>query len=623
MKQSNIIWFIAGMVLLHLPLWGQVEVVSELDYNPALIGKTANSFKSRAIDTLQLPFRDDFSYRSEYPDTAKWIDNQVFINNTYATAKISLGVATFDGLNAVGRPHNNGVNTVIDGGADTLTSKPIDLSSVTVDDSVYLSFAFQPKGIGDFPDRGDSLVLEFSINDSVWNIVWSQDGYTSDVTNPIFQDVFILIDNPFFFRNDFQFRFRNRATITGNNDHWHLDYVNLNNNRTVTDSSKSDLTFTIEPSNFLRTYTSMPWGHFYDYQLQEVRDTIAFCLKNNQSAAFSPDITADVFEKRSGDVLNATPFTGGFTLQSEEERCFFRTTDFFTPITYTPADTDSVVIALRTFVDAPGSDVYRDNDTALGCVNFFNYFAYDDGIAEKGYGLAGATGLKKFAYQFHLNHPDTLRAVQIHFTHIDQDASNELFSLFVWNNINKANNPQGQDDTLYYIDFQQPRYVDSLNGFATYIIDPPLLVQDTMYIGWQQTGQINIQVGLDMNNSAREHMYINTNDTWFESQISAGAPMIRALVGKYVDLVGIDENNGDKPTLLVYPNPVKDRLFFNKPSNNAQAQVQIFDLAGRLVFTETTTDNFVEVTTLENGLYLLRLIDNEGQSQISRFIKLQ
>lgn len=65
---------------------------------------------------------------------------------------------------------------------------------------------------------------------------------------PDFKQVFILVPYSFVLKylyNGFQFRFKNYASLTGNNDHWHIDYVRLDKNRSVTDTSISDIAFSM------------------------------------------------------------------------------------------------------------------------------------------------------------------------------------------------------------------------------------------------------------------------------------------------------------------------------------------------------------------------------------------
>ena len=106
---------------------------------------------------------------------AFWLDDQAYHNYRFAVEPPSLGVVTFDGLNENGFPY--AIGTTITNYADFLTSKPLDLSTVNVADSVYFSFLFQAEGFGDVPETTDSLVLEFYAKDlDQWNWVWSASG---------------------------------------------------------------------------------------------------------------------------------------------------------------------------------------------------------------------------------------------------------------------------------------------------------------------------------------------------------------------------------------------------------------------------------------------------------------
>ncbi len=132
---------------------------------------------------LVLPFFDDFKSSRIFPDTRHWADKAVYVNNSFCYLPPDQGVATFDALDSTGSiyPDAQPVPFV----ADRLTSQPFRLDSVFSPvvrkmgpaDSVYLSFYYQPQGLGDAPEAGDSLVLAFlkqtgdtvfSHIDSVW-----------------------------------------------------------------------------------------------------------------------------------------------------------------------------------------------------------------------------------------------------------------------------------------------------------------------------------------------------------------------------------------------------------------------------------------------------------------------
>lgn len=80
------------------------------------------------------------------------------------------------------------------------------------------------------------------------------------------------------------------------------------------------------------------------------------------------------------------------------------------------------------------------------------------------------------------------------------------------------------------------------------------------------------------------------------------------------DPVGIENHSADAFAIAVYPNPTNGRL--NIQSDNARlAQVQVFDLFGKLLLTEEPNDNHtsLNLSNLANGVYIVRMIsDNQG-----------
>ena len=62
----------------------------------------------------------------------------------------------------------------------------------------------------------------------------------------------------------FQFRFVNKATLSGSFDHWHLDYVRLAAQRSFDDERIVDMAYVYPESSILQTYTSIPFNRFYE-----------------------------------------------------------------------------------------------------------------------------------------------------------------------------------------------------------------------------------------------------------------------------------------------------------------------------------------------------------------------
>ncbi|TVR78272.1 MAG: T9SS C-terminal target domain-containing protein [Chitinophagaceae bacterium] len=603
------------------------EVLSPLSVNPAKVYYQKNVVNQphglRDSDTLELPFFDDFSGKDIYPDSTKWTDRHVFINRFYPTNPKTLGVATFDGLNEFGLPHVDSLNPGPDGPADTLTSKPLNLNPFGPEDSVYLSFLFQPQGKGDWPNIGDSLVVELLFNGVEWRKVWSVDGYTTQVSDPVFRHVMIPVTDPFYFYNGFQFRFRNYATITGNNDHWHVDYVRVGANRTVNDTIMNDVSFIGVPDNILRNYRSMPWNHFFDYQENELKEDFEIRFRNNFNAAKNTTYELEVNELFSNTNLEyQSPVA--FNFQPFAEQSIFFDTEDFTP--FQDFQTDSVIIEVKSYLN-PAGDVNPLNDTIRSENKFFNYFAYDNGNAEKAYGVEGV-GLKGFAMRFDLNEPDTVRAIKIHFAQILEDVSNMLFSIYIWKELDLSNTGEG-DSVLYIGDFKRPHYIDERNGFAVYVPEEELIVDGSIYIGWQQTDERNLQVGFDISRNSSDRMYYQSNGIWYTSVVN-GTPMIRLAVGPDLGYIATNVNeqalnSTNRDALFkIFPNPGNDLLNISMLNTKAEAksELEIYDINGRLIIREEINGANYSLNTnsLRPGMYVVR-ITNGQSTETYRWIK--
>ena len=67
-------------------------------------------------------------------------------------------------------------------------------------------------------------------------------------------------------------------------------------------------------------------------------------------------------------------------------------------------------------------------------VGMYNYYAYDDGIPELGYGVSNAGGM--FAVRFDISDYDTIQGVQLLFNHTLNDANDKYFDIMVWKDEN-------------------------------------------------------------------------------------------------------------------------------------------------------------------------------------------
>ena len=138
-------------------------------------------------------------------------------------------------------------------------------------------------------------VIEF-LSDSLgfksWKKVWSVSG--SSLRE--FKKNVLMVFEQEFLHSTFQFRFRNIATLSGNFDHWHIDYVKFDTySSSIDTSSINDVAFVYEGPSFLKRYREMPWKHFQDNSVNEINDTLNLFIRNNQ-ASINVDYQYNVYQ---------------------------------------------------------------------------------------------------------------------------------------------------------------------------------------------------------------------------------------------------------------------------------------------------------------------------------------
>ncbi|HCC70669.1 MAG TPA: hypothetical protein DEQ09_05900 [Bacteroidales bacterium] len=602
------------MFMLKCP--GQ-EIVTGLLTNSAIndTWQKRNLLKSKSPpDTIDLPFFDDFIPGEVFPSSSRWTDDYVFINNTYPVNQVSIGVATFDAIDNQGLLYEEAGSFVFE--ADHMTSVPIDLD-IDPSENIYLSFFYQPQGIADPPEESDSLVLQFySITDDEWQHIWKAEG--TELHN--FKPVIIKIDKPEYLYRGFRFRFINYASISstlsdpalaGNSDHWHIDYVYIDKNRSASDTIPEDVAFTKPLRSVLNNYESMPWGQFRKIFLSEMGSFININYRNNDQV--TRNVTRHFTIRDVYEDYEVHSFSAGATNIDPGEWVSYDANIIYT---FNSGYTDSALFRIRAVLITDEFD-QKVNDTIDYYQVFSNYFSYDDGTAENGYGINGQGASNAMvATRFRTYQPDTLRAIMIAFNDSYLSSNQRYLNIAVWSDEN------GMPGDLLYEQEEMVNPGESVNGFIQYILNDPLIVDDYFHIGWTQQSETFLNVSLDMNTlpQGRRHYYIN--GIWNESGIP-GSLMIRPVLGGSL-ITGIDDTYRDKGKKInIYPNPVSVILNINIPEDYFQGgiEVKVYDSNGRWILSEEQTRS-INVSNLPQGVYLL--IINSGNRVIgyNRFIRL-
>ena len=584
------------------------EVISPLVSNSDLQKNTISIYENKS--SLSIPFIDDFSNNSSYPDSNLWKDNSVFINRNYGVNPITIGVATFDGLNLNGRAYNMTSTATDSENADTLTSQQIDLSNI---DTSYFMFYYQAQGNGNDPQITDSLILEFcsgtdSLGDAIWNTVWEKEGSTFHE----FKKVVYIFSDPEYLTLDFSFRFRNLASVTGNFDHWNIDYVKLDEYHNSSDTSfLNDVAFVRNTPQILKRYREMPWIHFVNDMTQEINDSLDIILRNNTDIIQSIDYRYDVYNE-NGNLTYHYPVLGGnnSTRNVDVPPYYYIDTGTYAfnspPIMiddqiFPVSSSDSAEFIFRNSINTEPSD-FKINDTVFHLQRFYSHFAYDDGSAESAYGInvQGA----KLAYKFKLNRPDTLRIVQMKFVEMHEDLTSNKFALTIWDN---NNGDPGQE---VYKDTVEIEYKDR-GKFTNYYLKNGVGLIGTFFVGWEQITNEILNLGLDKNSVANDYMLYNIGGGWVNSQFP-GAWMIRPVVNFDAPIIS---SLSEKVIVdcEIYPNPFSNKtsIYFNK---NSQRTFKLFDMMGRTVRSFSSSENTIDIykEDLRTGIYFIQII--EGSS---------
>lgn len=571
---------------------------------------------SEQNDTLELPFIDDFSRTRIFPDNTLWNENLVFINTNYPINPNSVGVATFDALDASGKLYDRASSLSFQ--ADSLTSAPINLEGKS---DVYLSFMYQPQGYGDTPEEKDSLILEFWAPElKTWTEVWAKQGSSTHE----FKSVIIPVSNDIFLKKGFRLKFKNLASISSNSsvpsvisncDHWHIDYVVLDENRSANDTIINDVAFTTETSSLLNNYESVPWEHFQFAVGFEMNNVLPVEYKNNSSETWNISRffeLADVFGNE-----NTYYFRGGErNIAPGETQTYERSINY----EFTSNTVDSAKFEIISYLSTDKTGIredYRWNDTIRFYQNFYNYYAYDDGSAENGYGLTGgSTSTGKVAYRFFSYRKDTLRGVQMYFNSTYNNANNQGFYITVWEDNNGV-----PGEIIYQSESTQtPIQSDSLNKFVSYVItDTAFAVNGDFYVGWQQTGTSLLNVGFDRNRDASEHLFYNIDGNWRNTSFE-GALMLRPILGKSITSVPASTKIVEESRFTLYPNPVREVLYIKGNKQYHTLFIRILNSQGQLV-KQSQVNNSMDVRELEPGIYFIQITGETGKPNTARFIK--
>lgn len=508
---------------------------------------------------------------------------------------------------------------------------PYHYYEVSPADSIILSFFCQPQGLNDGLDAEDSLLVEFfNPVDSSWRQVFAIPGL-QDIK---WHYISIPLTENDYLNAGFQFRLVNKARLSGeqsipgmigNFDHWHIDYVYLDANRTSTTKTLNDAAFASNPGSIIKSLRALPWSHF--------RNTTAYNTLRQNEFPFSlnnlSDFTMWYYNIRIETRLYPEgtsvhqDILGDYELNHKDTLIHFNRA--YNYLLDQPASSDSLAFQIRayftpSFDNTESRDINPSNDTISFIQRFYNYYAYDDGSPENGYGVFDADPIEtRITNRFQIYRSDTLRGLDILYnaSYYAEEIDKNPIELGVWTD-NKG--PSERFLTVSHNSQGQPLYPGErgTNRFKRYVFpEPTYLPAGTYFFGLVQSDGTYINIGLDKNTDQSEHIYYYHKGDWHASKVK-GSLMIRPVLGQD-QLLGTQTIQEENFKFLLFPNPAQDFLRIQS-SYKKPISYQIRSVQGQVMASGMAADHTINIEQLAEGLYLLSL-QYDNRSYTTKFIK--
>jgi hypothetical protein len=401
--------------------------------------------------------------------------------------------------------------------------------------------------------------------------------------------------------------------MAGNCDIWNVDYVVLNKNRNAADTVFADVAFRLPVRSLLKTYEAMPWKQFLQASLQEMGSLITVSYRNNDLISRNVTRSYEIWDMYKNiqvhsylaGAVSITPLTN-------------RTDNASIIYTFNSNNPDSALFRVKSTLKTDLFDP-KGNDTLTYYQVFKNYFAYDDGSSEGGYGINGLGSRNAMlAYRFKLYKPDTLRAIQICFNDSYLDANQRAFDLMVWNDNNGI-----PGDIIYSVEEVMAEKSGKVNGFFTYKFPEGMIIEgSTFYIGWKQRSETFMNAGFDVNTPHNGKQLYWLNGNWSVSQVK-GSVMIRAVVGDPLNSTSVNDTYlNNRNLFILYPNPASDYLKITSENIILSEEYSVIftDFTGREIMNIPYNES-INIASLHEGIYLITISLKNRPVGYTRLIK--
>lgn len=464
-----------------------------------------------------------------------------------------------------------------------------------------------------------------------WKTLWYTEGSSLnnfvDSTGKYFQQVLVPITDTLFFTDNFNFRFFNYGSIAdnvlpsnrSNVDQWNIDFVYLNAGRSATDTTYAKLSFSERAPSFLKRYQSMPYKQYRSDPTNAISPEFQMFITNLDAVTHNTKYRYEVTQNNGNQQFS---YDGGNCSLAPFSEVGFQTCSSgcgaaqacppVASLFSLDFDRDSTSYLIRHYI----SDSTQTNilvDSVFYKQGFYNYFAYDDGTPELGYGLEPAGAY--MAVQFKMTVPDTLQGVQMFFNQTLANTNYKFFDIVIW----RDNNGKPGEE-MYRLEHQRPQWENGLYAFHFYPFSDPLVVNGTFYVGIMQVEMGSMNLGFDAANDNSSYNFFNVDGTW-QNSLYPGSLMIRPVVGSDYYIGNPELNSDTKFDFTVYPNPANQfvKLSISGVNDPSACQVSIYTLTGQEVFRSSLPET-INTSHFNHGLYLIRCSAPDGSTVVKKLL---
>lgn len=446
-----------------------------------------------------------------------------------------------------------------------------------------------------------------------WTMLWNNEGKRpSD-----FEYVQVPLESSIFLSKGFRFRFRNLVSVSPEDDHarsvdiWNVDEVLLQSK--YLKPYIADLAMVSVDRPMLKEFYNVPYKHFLKTDRRKF-DELTYNIRSFDSDEREFSVFASI-EKNYGDFDKKTLELEHISMIDTgkyEATKSIRNLEVFDFIAEDVDERDEASFSLKLFVDDKNTRANADfmqNDTVSLEFDLQQYYSYDDGSSEAGYGLKGAR-LSKAAFRFSSLLEDTLRGVYICLNPTADTIAHSI-NLMVWEYDN------GVPGRLIMADYGvRLKHSDKQNGFVYYEFEPdsiikpykaPLVLDGKFFIGWQQTKEFMLNIGVDLNTVVKQKLYYSFNTEWNRSSLEHPL-MIRPVFGaQHQDYLALPELGRHSFSLDVMPVPANEYVHIRINADlKDKAMLTVFSSTGMQVFNAPYHD-ILDVSDWNEGLYFVRL----------------